>query len=86
MTMRIVLSAIGGAVIGGAILVIVLIGSVAFAWATGTRAYLPGVFDAWITEENGMPAVNFVPNPWGMLAVVVVISAGFVWTAVRKHR
>lgn len=86
MMTRIVLSAIGGILIGCAVLVIVLIGSVAFAWATGTRAYLPGVFDAWITEENGMPAVNFVPNALGMLAVVVVIAAGFVGAAIRKHR
>lgn len=86
MITRILLSAIVGIVVGCAVLVLVLMASVAFAWATGTRAYLPGVFDAWITQENGMPAVNFIPGPWGMLAVVLVISACFVGTAVRKRR
>lgn len=83
---RIVLSALGGMMIGLAVLVIMLIGSVAFAWATGDRVYLPGIFDAWMTEENGMPAVNFTPSPWGMLAFVLIISFCFVWASSRNRR
>ncbi|WP_138419351.1 hypothetical protein [Sinomonas gamaensis] len=82
---RIVVSALSGLVLGAAVLVIVLVGSTAFAWATGTRAFLPGIFEAWVTEENGMPAVNFVPNLWGMLAVVLATSAFLVLASLRKR-
>ncbi|MCH6470980.1 hypothetical protein [Sinomonas terrae] len=83
---RVVLSALGGLFVGMAVLVIVLIAAVAFGWATGTRAYLPGIFEAWFTEENGLPAVNFVPNAWGMLAVVLVVSAASAAVSVRRRR
>ena len=86
MIARMVISSLGGLILGCAVLVIALVGSVAFAWATGTRAYLPGIFEAWITEENGMPAVNFVPSLWGMLAVILLVSACFVWVSMRKRR
>jgi hypothetical protein len=85
MLTRLVIAALSGMVLGGAVLIIVLVGSVAFAWATGTEASLPGIFEAWVTEENGMPAVNFVPNPWGMLAVVLGIAAGLVWVSLRRR-
>ncbi|WP_415854501.1 hypothetical protein [Sinomonas sp. G460-2] len=82
---RIVLSALGGIFVGVAVLVIVLIASVGFAWATGTRAFLPGIFEAWFTEENGLPAVDFEPNPWGMLVVVLLVSASTAVGALRKR-
>jgi hypothetical protein len=85
MLTRIVVSALSGMVLGAAVLIIVLVGSTGFAWATGTRAFLPGIFEAWVTEENGMPAVNFVPNLWGMLAVVVTTSACLVVASLRRR-
>ncbi|MEA5454632.1 hypothetical protein SPF06_07845 [Sinomonas sp. JGH33] len=85
MIARVVLSALGGLFVGASVLVVGLAASVAFAWATGTRAYLPGVFEAWFTEENGMPAVNFIPNQWGMLAVVLGVAALVVVASVRRR-
>ncbi|MDQ4502775.1 hypothetical protein [Sinomonas sp. ASV322] len=85
MIVRVVFSALGGLVVGVSVLVLGLVASMAFAWSTGTRANLPGIFEAWLTEENGMPAVNFVPHPWGMLAVILVVTALVVVGSLRRR-
>ena len=55
---------------------------VGLAFATDRVVFLPWVLRVWVTSENGLPAVNVVPNGSGILlgvALVALVSA--VWGA-----
>ena len=86
MVARVIRSALGGMFVGVVVLVIGLIASLGFVWATRSRAYLPGIVEAWFSEESGLPAVNFAPNPWGMLAVALLILALMAVASLRRWR
>lgn len=38
---------------------------------------IPFVYQAWFTEENGMPALNFVPHGSGILAASALIAVAY---------
>ena len=80
------LGAITGVFTGAAILFIALIACVGYAWMSKTEVAIPGVFRAWFTSENSVPALNFEPNGVGMLVVVLVITVLCVLSALRRSR
>ena len=81
-----VLGAITGIFAGAAILFIGLIACAGYAWMSKNEVALPGVFRAWFTSENDLPALNFEPNGVGMLVVVLVITVLCVLSALRRSR
>lgn len=85
---RLIGAALAGVLLGLACLIILVVGSILFAYLTGSSAELPGVFSGWFTEENGMPALSFDPHWPGMLAVVAVIATLTVagaWLRLRRR-
>jgi hypothetical protein len=79
--LKIFVNSIAGFALGAAVLFLGLVAAVGFAFATEGRVFLPGVLTAWFTTENDLPALNFEPNLFGMLAVILVITALYVFAA-----
>jgi hypothetical protein len=77
---------LAGLGIGIAVVFLAVVGAVAFAYATGTDVLIPGVFEGWFTQENGLPALNFRPNGIGIVVVVVVIAGLFAVLGLRRKR
>ncbi|MGG7464948.1 MULTISPECIES: hypothetical protein [unclassified Plantibacter] len=80
------LGAIVGFLAGASILFIALVACVGYAWMTKTEVIIPGVFKAFFTTENDLPALNFEPNGIGMLVIVLVIAALSVIGSLRGPR
>ena len=85
-TVRLVLSVFTGMTLGVAVVFLTLVSAVAYAFATGSTAFIPGVLTAWFTTENDLPALNFQPNGVGLLVAVGLISAIFVGFAALHIR
>lgn len=77
---------LAGLALGIAVLFLAVVGAVAFAYTTGTDVLIPGVFEGWFTEENGLPALNFRPNGIGMLVAVLAIAVLFALLGLRRTR
>lgn len=77
-------SVISGALLGIALLFLAIAASVSIGFATNGKAFIPGVFEAWFTTENDMPALNFIPNGIGMSAFIVLTAIAY--TAAMHRR
>lgn len=75
-----------GLALGVAVVFLAVVGAVAFAYATGVDVIIPGVFEGWFTQENGLPALNFRPNGIGIIVAVVVIAVLFALLRLRRRR
>ncbi|MDQ0646960.1 putative membrane protein [Microbacterium natoriense] len=75
-----------GVILGVAVLFLGLCAAVTFAFATAGPVLLPGVFKAWSTTENEMPAMNFEPNYVGVLLVIVVVATLYGYVAFQSGR
>lgn len=75
-----------GALLGVAGLFLAIVAAIGYAYVTEDMALLPWVVTAWFTTEDGLPAMNFVPNALGMLGVIVVVATGYVFVASRSRK
>ncbi|NQX27774.1 hypothetical protein HQQ81_10520 [Microbacteriaceae bacterium VKM Ac-2854] len=78
---KLIINGISGLVLGAAVLFLGLVASSAFAFATSSQALIPGVFKAWFVTENDLPAMNFEPNFFGMLMVILLVAAAYMYIA-----
>lgn len=85
-TTKIVGMALAGLLLGTSCVVLAVIACVGAAYLTYGVVELPGIFKGWITEENGFPALNFIPNGIGMLTAIVAIGAAFTVVGVLRAR
>jgi hypothetical protein len=76
---KIIVSSITGLVLGVATLFLALVAVSAFAFATDGEALIPGVFKAWFTTDNDLPALNFEPSGIGMMVFIVIVAAVYVF-------
>jgi len=83
-TARLVLSALTGLAGGAAIVFLVVMACVVLAFAAETDVAFPGLFRAWFSTENDLPAISFTPNGTGMIIAVLLISGAT--TAVTAWR
>jgi len=77
---------LAGLALGVAVVFLAVVGAVAFAYTTGADVLIPGVFEGWFTEENGLPALNFRPNAIGIGTAVLVIAVLFALLGLRRNR
>jgi len=78
---------LSGVVFGAAALFLGLVAAAGIAFVTHGQTLIPGVFKAWFTSENELPALNFEPNVIGMMTVVAVLAGFYTVKALRtgKH-
>lgn len=77
---------IEGILAGISLLFIGSVAAVGFAYTMEKSVHLPGLFKAWFTTENGMPALNFDPNFLGMLTWIITATAAFCLRSWRKQK
>lgn len=86
---KLVVSAFSGLVGGAAIVLIVLMACLGTAFWASTDVVIPGVFAAWVTSENDLPALTFRLNGIGILVIVLSIAGlsmlGTLWTMQKKR-
>lgn len=75
-----------GVVLAGSTLFVVCVAAAAIGWSTGEAVSVPFVFDVRVAEENGVPAVSFVPHFTGMLVVGLLITALSMSTYLMRAR
>lgn len=75
---KLIASCCAGVALGVSVLFLGLVAASSFAFTSDGEVYLPGVFRAWFTQENGLPAMNFAPNFSGMAIVVIAIALAYV--------
>ena len=80
---KIILNSVTGIILGAATLFIAVVTVVGFAFATHTTAFIPGVFHAWFTSENDLPALSFEPNGIGMLLFILIVAIIYVVSAAQ---
>lgn len=91
---KVVSSAIAGLLLGVAVMSLIIVAAVGFAFVTSTELLIPGVFRTWFTTENDMPALNFQPNFVGILVAIAVVAVVHVLSTIgvgnrvakRKHK
>jgi len=81
---KIVVNLVVGVLLGVALLFLTIVCSVAIAFVTNGQALIPGVFEAWVTTENEMPALSFAPNGVGMIIFIVAIAVIYTVTMYSK--
>ncbi|PDQ36209.1 MAG: hypothetical protein B5766_01985 [Candidatus Lumbricidophila eiseniae] len=77
---------IAGVLVDASILVIALVACIGYAWVSKDEVTIPGVFRAFFTTENDLPALNFEFNEIGMLVVFLAIAVLSIFGSLRGFR
>lgn len=85
-TAKVVIHAMTGLVLSGALLVLAVIATVVAAIAGDGRAEIPGVFEAWMEQYEGSPSLSFIPHAAGMGVVVVILTLAYLALALGVGR
>ncbi|MDO4900140.1 hypothetical protein [Actinomyces sp.] len=75
----------GGLIVGLVVTVIVGLAVALLAYCTGEAVQIPGMLQVWVTRENGLPAVNFIPYGAGLRALTLVVAVGVVFADARRQ-
>ncbi|WP_194948751.1 hypothetical protein [Actinomyces trachealis] len=60
--------------------------STLLAYSLGRSISIPFVYRAWFTEENGMPALNFMPHGSGILVASTLIAVAYAaWAELGRQ-
>lgn len=85
--LKMIFAAVIGCLAGLALLFIVLVTSIGYAYTTSNSVNLPGIVEAWFTIENGFPALNFNPDFTGMAVFIGFVAVAFcfaTWYRLKK--
>lgn len=74
-----------GLATGVALCFLLMVATVAASAVTSSPVSVPFVFSASVIEQSGLPAVEFVPNFWGLGLVVVLVTLAFLSAGFRKR-
>lgn len=80
-TLKAIVRGMTGLVLAGSLLVLGIISIIVTAVASGGRAEIPGVFEAWMEQYQGSPSLGFIPHALGMAVVIGVFTLGYVAVA-----